>query len=50
MESGEGEFGPEDRIGQLAMRNLDITDSREKLSAYRSLAGLGMGDAASLPE
>ncbi|MDX2064728.1 MAG: argininosuccinate synthase [Fimbriimonadaceae bacterium] len=50
MESGEGEFGPEDRIGQLAMRNLDIADSRDKLSAYRSLAGLGMGEATALPE
>jgi len=34
MESGKGEFGPLDRIGQLTMRNLDITDSREKLFVY----------------
>jgi len=34
MESGKGEFGPLDRIGQLTMRNLDITDSRDKLSVY----------------
>ena len=27
-------FGPEDRIGQLTMRNLDIADSRAKLEAY----------------
>ena len=39
MESGQGEFSPKDRIGQLTMRNLDITDSREKLSVYRN-AGL----------
>jgi argininosuccinate synthase len=39
MESGQGEFGPEDRIGQLHMRNLDITDSRDKLSVYAK-AGL----------
>src|SRR5690625_5962208 len=32
-------FGPEDRIGQLTMRNLDIADSRAKLEEY---AGLGM--------
>jgi argininosuccinate synthase len=34
MESGKGEFGPVDRIGQLTMRNLDITDSRDKLAVY----------------
>lgn len=34
MESGEAEFGPEDRIGQLTMRNLDIADSRDKLRLY----------------
>jgi argininosuccinate synthase len=39
MESGKGEFGPEDRIGQLTMRNLDISDSREKLMVY-SKAGV----------
>ncbi|MDQ1104244.1 argininosuccinate synthase [Nocardioides zeae] len=27
-------FGPQDRIGQLTMRNLDIADSRWKLEAY----------------
>ena len=31
MEKGEGAFTPQDRIGQLTMRNLDITDSRDKL-------------------
>jgi argininosuccinate synthase len=39
MESGEAEFGPLDRIGQLTMRNLDIADSRVKLQVYRD-AGL----------
>lgn len=34
MESGMGEFGPVDRIGQLTMRVPDITDTRKKLSAY----------------
>jgi len=34
MESGEGAFNPQDRIGQLTMRNLDITDSRDKLFVY----------------
>jgi argininosuccinate synthase len=41
MESGEAEFGPEDRIGQLTMRNLDIADSREKLQMYRESGLLG---------
>jgi argininosuccinate synthase len=34
MESGQGEFTPADRIGQLTMRNLDIADSRDKLFVY----------------
>ncbi|HLY74071.1 MAG TPA: argininosuccinate synthase [Planctomycetota bacterium] len=34
MESGKGEFTPQDRVGQLTMRNLDITDSRDKLFVY----------------
>jgi len=34
MEKGAGEFTPLDRIGQLTMRNLDITDTREKLILY----------------
>jgi argininosuccinate synthase len=42
MESGRGEFSPTDRIGQLTMRNLDISDSREKLDVYRQ-AGLLSG-------
>ncbi len=39
MEKGEGAFTPQDRIGQLTMRNLDISDSREKLFVYAK-AGL----------
>ena len=34
MESGKCEFEPKDRIGQLTMRNMDITDSRDKLLVY----------------
>ncbi len=34
MESGQGEFTAEDRIGQLSMRNLDIMDSRSKIEVY----------------
>jgi len=45
MESGKGEFSPLDRIGQLTMRNLDITDSREKLQVYRESGTLHLGGA-----
>ena len=46
MEKGEATFTPEDRIGQLTMRNNDITDTREKLiscvnSGLISLSGAG---------
>jgi argininosuccinate synthase len=34
MEKGEAFFTPQDRIGQLTMRNLDITDTRDKLFTY----------------
>jgi argininosuccinate synthase len=34
MERGESAFSPQDRIGQLTMRNLDIVDTREKLLTY----------------
>jgi len=53
MESGQGEFTPQDRIGQLTMRNLDITDSRDKLFVYArsgllapaAFEGMGLLDA-----
>jgi len=48
MESGESEFGPEDRIGQLSMRNLDIQDTRAKLITYSSQHALGPGGIPSL--
>jgi argininosuccinate synthase len=34
-------FGPVDRIGQLTMRNLDISDSRAKLELYAAQGRLG---------
>jgi argininosuccinate synthase len=34
MEKNESAFSPQDRIGQLTMRNLDISDTREKLLTY----------------
>jgi argininosuccinate synthase len=39
MEKGDSMFTAVDRIGQLTMRNLDITDTRAKLGIY-SKAGL----------
>ncbi len=48
MEKGEGLFTPQDRIGQLTMRNMDIADTREKLSVYTD-AGL-LGADASMPK
>jgi argininosuccinate synthase len=46
MEKGESAFTPQDRIGQLTMRNLDIADTREKLLLY-ARAGLLKDSAAS---
>jgi argininosuccinate synthase len=37
-------FGPLDRIGQLTMRNLDITDTRNKLDLYQGIGTLESGD------
>jgi len=47
MEKGEGMFTPQDRIGQLTLRNMDIADTREKLAMY-SDTGL-LGSDSSLP-
>lgn len=44
---GDAAFGPEDRIGQLTMRNLDIADSRARLEGYAA-AGLVQGETAKL--
>jgi argininosuccinate synthase len=48
MESGESEFTPEDRIGQLSMRNLDIQDTRSKLLEYNQQKSLGSSDLLAL--
>ncbi len=50
MEKGESTFSPEDRIGQLTMRNLDITDTREKLINYISTGLLSAPDETGLPQ
>jgi argininosuccinate synthase len=49
MEKGEGAFTPEDRIGQLTMRNLDISDTREKLLTYLKTGLLGPSGEPALP-
>ena len=38
-------FTPADRIGQLTMRNLDITDTRDKLGVYSRSGLLSLGEA-----
>ncbi len=43
----EAAFGPEDRIGQLTMRNLDIADSRARLERYAA-QGMLSGRTAKL--
>ncbi len=43
MEKGEAFFTPADRIGQLTMRNLDITDTRDKLRVYSDAGLIGGG-------
>jgi len=45
MEKGESTFSPQDRIGQLTMRNLDIADTRDKLGIYAA-TGLLTGDVS----
>jgi len=49
MEKGESSFSPQDRIGQLTMRNLDIADTRAKLITYANVGLLSQGDDSPLP-
>jgi argininosuccinate synthase len=44
MEKGDSHFSPEDRLGQLTMRNIDITDTRTKLINYISTGLLSTAD------
>src|SRR4029079_16002169 len=51
MEKGEEVFfTPQDRIGQLTMRNLDIIDTRDKLKIYTQTGLLNPSPASGLPE
>jgi argininosuccinate synthase len=49
MEKAESAFSPQDRIGQLTMRNLDISDTRAKLVAYVKTGLLAPSLGAELP-
>jgi argininosuccinate synthase len=50
MEKTESTFSPRDRIGQLTMRNLDITDTREKLITYAASGLLTLSKGSDLPQ
>ena len=49
MEKGTAFFTPQDRIGQLTMRNLDIADTREKLLTYARIGLLKPSEISPLP-
>jgi argininosuccinate synthase len=49
MEKGESMFSPQDRIGQLTMRNLDIVDTRDKLFTYVKAGVLAPWSTTALP-
>ena len=48
MEKGEATFTPQDRIGQLTMRNNDIADTRAKLAAYGMSGLLALSDSEAI--
>ncbi|BDC42091.1 argininosuccinate synthase [Paraburkholderia terrae] len=50
MEKVASTFSPRDRIGQLTMRNLDITDTRDKLRIYAQVGLLAPGESSALPQ
>ncbi len=50
MEKTESTFSPRDRIGQLTMRNLDITDTRAKLLTYAQTGLLTLSKGSEMPQ
>ncbi len=50
MEKGASSFSPQDRIGQLTMRNLDIADTREKLMIYAKTGLIAPSESSPLPQ
>jgi argininosuccinate synthase len=49
MEKTESSFSPRDRIGQLTMRNLDITDTRAKLMTYANSGLIKLSNGTEMP-
>jgi argininosuccinate synthase len=49
MEKGAAAFTPQDRIGQLTMRDLDIEDTRDKLLTYARTGLLAPAENSPLP-
>src|ERR1700758_738726 len=50
MEKTESAFSPRDRIGQLTMRNLDITDTRAKLMTYARTGLITLSRGSEMPQ
>jgi len=50
MEKTESVFSPRDRIGQLTMRNLDITDTRAKLLNYAQSGLVTLNRGSEMPQ
>lgn len=50
MEKGDSMFTAADRIGQLTMRNLDITDTHQKLTIYSKVGLLTSSKGSVIPE
>lgn len=50
MEKTDSAFSPRDRIGQLTMRNLDITDTRAKLMNYAESGLIRLSQGAEMPQ
>ncbi len=50
MEKTASTFSPRDRIGQLTMRNLDITDTRAKLITYAKTGLLTLSKGSEMPQ
>lgn len=50
MEKGEASFTPRDRIGQLTMRNNDISDTRQKLISYVNSGLISISEKGAIPQ
>jgi len=50
MEKTDSAFSPRDRIGQLTMRNLDITDTRAKLITYAETGLISLSKGSEMPQ